>query len=301
MSRYGVSIYGLSVYGTDSPVAYAASGFTATPKDYGSILLKWNSPAGNWSKIKLVRNSYGFPIDYEDGTLLDIKGNQLFEAYKETDPVSYLDENLATNAFYYYSLFVFERINYKWIRVSDIIGLSVKDYGYSTTLFNYVPDIYKTSSTTQVGGPAINVSSIDENQTLKTYLSMFGFELSKYHTLTNLLFSRYDTAKLNGLLLPSMLQELGLTFEPEIGYQQARILSRDATALYKGKGSLDGLREFLKAFTGWAVPTVADVPNPTINGITVSNNKMLDYNDSSFEESIGHWVSDSTSVATLSC
>jgi hypothetical protein len=301
MSRYGVSIYGLSVYGTDSPVAYAASGFTATPKDYGSILLKWNSPAGNWSKIKLVRNSYGFPIDYEDGTLLDIKGNQLFEAYKETDPVSYLDENLATNAFYYYSLFVFERINYKWIRVSDIIGLSVKDYGYSTTLFNYVPDIYKTSSTTQIGGPAINVSSIDENQTLKTYLSMFGFELSKYHTLTNLLFSRYDTSKLNGLLLPSMLQELGLTFEPEIGYQQARILSRDATALYKGKGSLDGLREFLKAFTGWAVPTVADVPNPTINGITVSKNKMLDYNDSSFEESIGHWVSDSTSVATLSC
>jgi hypothetical protein len=301
MSRYGVSIYGLSVYGADSPVAYAASGFTATPKDYGSILLKWNSPAGNWSKIKLVRNSYGFPIDYEDGTLLDIKGNQLFEAYKETDPVSYLDEDLATNAFYYYSLFVFERINYKWIRVSDIIGLSVKDYGYSTTLFNYVPDIYKTSSTTQVGGPAINVSSIEENQTLKTYLSMFGFELSKYHTLTNLLFSRYDTSKLNGLLLPSMLQELGLTFEPEIGYQQARILSRDATALYKGKGSLDGLREFLKAFTGWAVPTVANVPNPTINGITVSNNKMLDYNDSSFEESIGHWVSDSTSVATLSC
>ena len=130
---------------------------------------------------------------------------------------------------------------------------------------------------------------------------MFGFELSKYHTLTNLLFSRYDTAKLNGLLLPSMLQELGLTFEPEIGYQQARILSRDATALYKGKGSLDGLREFLKAFTGWAVPTVADVPNPTINGILVSNNKMLDYNDSSFEESVGHWVSDSSSVATVSC
>lgn len=301
MSRYGVSIYGLSVYGTDSPVAYAASGFTATSKDYGSILLKWNSPAGNWSKIKLVRNSYGFPIDYEDGTLLDIKDNQLFEAYKETDPVSYLDENLATNAFYYYSLFVFERINYKWIRVSDIIGLAVKDYGYSTTLFDYVPDIYKTNSTTQLGGPAINVSSVDENQTLKTYLSMFGFELSKYHTLTNLLFSRYDTAKLNGLLLPSMLQELGLTYEPEIGYQQARILSRDATALYKGKGSVDGLREFLKAFTGWAVPTVADVPNPTINGITVSKNLMLDYNDSSFEEGVGHWVSDGTSLATVTC
>lgn len=300
MSRYGVSIYGLSVYGTDTPVAYAASGFTATPKDYGTILLEWDNPAGNWSKIKLVRNSYGFPIDYLDGTVLDIKLDGAYEAYKETSPPSFLDTNLATNAFYYYSLFVFELINYKWIRVADIIGLSVKEYGYSDRLFQYVPDVYKISSLSQAGGKSeINVSSVEENTVLKEYLDVFAFELNTYHTLTNLLFSRYDTSKISGLLLPSLLQELGLEYEPEIGYQQARILSRDATALYKGKGSLDGLREFLKAFTGYAVPTIASVPNPTVNGITVGPNKMLDYNDSSFEESIGHWVSDGT--GTLAC
>jgi hypothetical protein len=300
MSRYGVSIYGLSVYGPDTPVAYAASGFTATPKDYGTILLEWNNPAGNWSKIKLVRNTYGFPIDYLDGTVLDIKNDGKYEAYKETSPPSYLDTNLATNAFYYYSLFVFERINYKWIRVADIIGLSVKDYGYSDKLFEYVPDIYKISALTQVGGKSeVNVSSVDENNVLKNYLTLFGFELNKYHTMTNLLFSRYDTSKLNGLLLPSLLQELGLEYEPEIGYQQARILSRDAVSLYKGKGSRDGLREFLKAFTGYAVPTIANVPNPTVDGVIVGPNKMLDYNDSSFEESTGHWVSGTN--ATLSC
>jgi hypothetical protein len=301
MSRYGVSIYGLSVYGPDTPVAYAASGFTATPTDYGTILLKWTNPIGNWSKIKLVRNTYGFPIDYLDGTVLDIKKDGKYEAYKETSPPSYLDTNLATNAFYYYSLFVFERINYKWIRVADIIGLSVKDYGYSDKLFEYVPDVYKISSLTQAGGysQAVNVSSVDENEILKKYLTLFGFELNKYHTLTNLLFSRYDTSKLNGLLLPSLLQELGLEYEPEIGYQQARILTRDAVALYKGKGSRDGLREFLKAFTGYAVPTIAAVPNPTVDGVTVGANKMLDYNDSSFEESIGHWVSGTN--AALAC
>jgi hypothetical protein len=300
MSRYGVSIYGLSVYGTDTPVAYAASGFTATPTDYGTILLEWNNPIGNWSKIKLVRNTYGFPIDYLDGTVLDIKNDGKYEAYKETSPPSYVDTNLATNAFYYYSLFVFERINYKWIRVSNIIGLSVKDYGYSDKLFEYVPDIYKISSLTQAGGKSeVNVSSVDENETLKKYLSLFGFELNKYHTLTNLLFSRYDTSKLSGLLLPSLLQELGLEYEPEIGYQQARILSRDAVSLYKGKSSRDGLREFLKAFTGYAVPTIANVPNPTVDGVAVGPNKMLDYNDSSFEESVGHWVSGTNAV--LAC
>jgi hypothetical protein len=300
MSRYGVSIYGLSVYGTDTPVAFAASGFTATPKDYGTILLEWNNPAGNWSKIKLVRNTYGFPIDYLDGTVLDLNNDDKYEAYKETAPPSYLDTNLATNAFYYYSLFVFERINYKWIRISDIIGLSVKEYGYSDKLFEYVPDVYKTKGLTQAGGNTyINISSVEENQVLKSYLDVFAFELNKYHTLTNLLFSRYDTSKLNGLLLPSLLQELGLEYEPEIGYQQARILTRDAVALYKGKGSRDGVREFLKAFTGYAVPTIANVPNPTIDGVTVGPNKMLDYNDSSFEESIGRWVSGTN--ATLAC
>lgn len=304
MSRYGVSTYGLSVYGPDTSVAYVANKFTATSTDYGTILLEWDSPSGKWSKIKLVRNSYGFPIDYLDGTELDIKNNGLNEAYKETDPISYIDTGLSTNAFYYYSLFVFERINYKWTRVSNAIGLSVKDYGFSNTLMEYLPDIYKVSTVAQTGGGSsiVNVSSVDENEQLRDFLSMFGFELSKYYTTTNLLFKRYDTTKISGLLLPSLIQQLGLTYEPEIGYQQARILVRDALEIYKTKGSLDGVRGFLKAFTGWAVPTIsATAPNPTIDGIAVGPNKMLDYNDSSFEESIGHWESDSTNAGTLAC
>jgi hypothetical protein len=304
MSRYGVSTYGLSVYGPDTSVAYVASRFTATAIDYGNILLEWDSPSGNWSKIKLVRNSYGFPIDYLDGTELDIKNNGLNEAYKETDPIAYLDTDLSTNAFYYYSLFVFERINFKWTRVSNAIGLSVKDYGFSNTLMEYLPDIYKVNTVAQAGGGSsiVNVSSVDENEQLKDFLSMFGFELNKYYTTTNLLFKRYDTTKISGLLLPSLIQQLGLTYEPEIGYQQARILIRDALEIYKAKGSLDGVRGFLKAFTGWAVPTIsATAPNPTIDGISTGPNKMLDYNSSSFEESIGHWVSDSTNAGTLAC
>ena len=304
MSRYGVSTYGLSVYGPDTNVAYVSSRFTATSVDYGSILLEWDSPAGRWSKIKLVRNSYGFPIDYLDGTELDIKNNGLNEAYKETDPISYIDTELSTNAFYYYSLFVFERINYRWVRVSNAIGLSVKDYGFSNTLMEYLPDIYKVNTVAQTGGGSsiVNISSVDENEQLKDFLSMFGFELSKYYTTTNLLFKRYDTTKISGILLPSLIQQLGLTYEPEIGYQQARVLIRDALEIYKAKGSLDGVRAFLKAFTGWAVPTIsATAPNPTVDGIATSPNKMLDYNDSSFEESIGHWESDSTNVGTLAC
>jgi len=294
MARYGISYYGLSTYGAESPVSYAVSNLKAKAITYGTIKITWDSPSGNWSKIKLVRNSYGFPVDETDGTQLDIKKNGLYEAYKETDPVMYLDEKLAQNEFYYYSLFVFERVNYKWLRVGDIIGLSVKDYGYKDKLSEYLPNVYKLPSV----NATVSVTDTVENATLSSFLNLFGFQLSEYHTLTNLLVNRYNTSTIGGKLLPSILQQFGIPYEPEIGYQQSRILARDAGAIYKGKGSYDGLREFLKGFTGWAVPTVADVPNPTINGIVVSHNKMLDYNDSSFEESIGHWTS---STGTLAC
>lgn len=302
MARYGINYYGLATYGAETAVAYAANNFTATSgsigdlitvhSPYGAITLEWNNPTGNWSKIKLVRNSYGFPVSEVDGTQLDLKNNNMFEAYKENSPESFTDRNLARNAFYYYSLFVFERVNYKWLRVGNAIGLSVEDYGYADNLYNFLPEIYKISNLNEVAGES-------SNQTLYKFLSIFGFELNKYHTLTNLLINRHDTSKLNGLLLPSLLQQFGLQYEPEIGYQHARILARDVGQLYKSKGTVDGLREFLKAFTGWAVPTVANVPNPTINGITVSKNLMLDYNDSSFEESVGHWASSGS--ANLYC
>ena len=302
MARYGINYYGLATYGAETAVAYAANNFTATSgsigdlitvhSPYGAIKLNWNNPTGNWSKIKLVRNSYGFPVSEVDGTQLDLKNNNMFEAYKENSPTSFTDRNLARNAFYYYSLFVFERVNYKWLRVGNAIGLSVEDYGYADNLYNFLPEIYKISNLNEVAGES-------SNQTLYNFLSIFGFELNKYHTLTNLLINRHDTSKLNGSLLPSLLQQFGLQYEPEIGYQHARILARDVGQLYKSKGTVDGLREFLKAFTGWAVPTVANVPNPTINGITVSKNLMLDYNDSSFEESVGHW--ESSGSANLYC
>ena len=293
MSRYGINYYGLANYGTESTVVYAASNFMAASIDYATIKLTWNSPTGSWSRIKLVRNSYGFPLNERDGTVLDIRRDGLYQAYKETDPVVYVDTDLAPNAFYYYSLFVFEKINYKWVKVGDIIGLAVNDYGYSSRLYDYLPEIYTTSTATEV-------STRTKNETLANFLKVFGFQLDEYHTYTNLINTRYDTSKLYGNLIPPLLQELGEAYEPELGYQQARILARDAVELNKAKGTSDGLREFLKAFTGWAVPGESTAPNPNVNGIVIGHNIMLDYNDSSFEESTGHWKS-SDGTATIAC
>ena len=287
MARYGFDYYGNSFYGASSLISFDAAPFTAIGSNYREITLGWNSPAGSWAKIRLVRNSYGFPITPFDGvTLLSV--------FKNSDPTSYVDTSgLSEGAFYYYSIFVFETTQYSWVRAGDAIGLSVKDHGNNVRMYSYLPEVMKVEK-------VFTVDTNLNNPALSSVLNLFGFQLDYFQTLTDLLIQRYDLEKVGGALLPSMLKQFGLEYEPEIGFQQSRILVRDAIQLYKEKGSLQGLREYVKAFSGFAVPAVFDVPNPTIDGITISHNLMLDYNDSSFEESIGHWESISNaSMSTL--
>jgi hypothetical protein len=287
MARYGLSYYGIASYGPDNPVSYV-SPLEAVSTNYGRITVKWVSPSGTWSKIRLVRNSYGFPVNAWDGDVL-------VTAYKENDPILYYDSNLKTNAFYYYSIFVYETTQFVWRRAGDAIGLSVKDYGHTKNLYDYLPEITKVTR-------LYDASSDLNNEDLLKFLSVFGFDLSQTHTLTNLIENRYDIEHVNGVLLPLYLKQFGLDYERELGYQQSRILVRDAIQIGKKKGTADGVREFLKAFTGYGLPQpISGTPNPGVDGLVMGKNLMLDYNDSSFEESIGRWALPTGAAAEISC
>jgi len=286
MSRYGIDYYGIGYYGPTNPVLFDANPFIARPYDYGKILLQWRDPSGAWARIRLVRNRFGFPVNAWDGDILfdNVNGEEDNE-YSDVGP-------LLPAQFYYYSIFVFETVQYTWSRAADAIGLSVKDYGNSTRLYDYLPEVYKVRS----------IYSIDtsfDNQDLKSFLALFGFQVNYVQTLTDLLIQRYNVEKVGGTLVPTMLKQFGLQFETEVGLQQSRILLRDAVQLYKDKGSSQGLREVIKSFSGYAVPKpVAGTPNPAVDGLVVGHNLMLDYNDSSFEESVGHWASLSNATLT---
>lgn len=297
MSRYGINYYGLttSKYGAENPVSYIATNFDATPFTYvdqltslrrSIIKLEWNSPSGAWSIIRVVRNTYGYPVNAWDGKVL-------VETYKETDPTIYYDiDDLSEGSFYYYSIFVFQTETYQWARAADAQGLVVYPYNNGEKLYEFMPAITKI---TQPYSP----SQPYENDSLRKFLNIFGFDLDYTQTLANLLIHRYDLEKVSAKLLPTMLNQFGLAFEPEIGYQQFRILVRDAIEETKSKGSSEGLRQYMKSFSGWSVPEpIAGTPNPSVDGLVVGHNLMLDYNDSSFEESKGHWVS-ANSTANL--
>ena len=281
MSRYGFDYYYIGYYGSDNPIKFDAAPFTALPSDHAEITLTWTTPSGNWSDLVVVRNQYGFPIDPYDGT-------QVFASKKSdsTNPV-YVDNNgLVQGNYYYYSVFVLSLTQYNWVKAADAIGLSVYDYGYTDKMYAYLPEIYRVSS------PYTPTTSQWDNYILQGFLKNFGFQLDQTQTLTQRLINRYNVEKVSGVLIPTMLNQFGYDYEPAIGMQQNRIMLRDSVILTKQKGSKAGLLAYLKAFTGWGVPVpIATTPNPSTNGITTGHNLMLDYNDSSFEESTGHWVS----------
>ena len=279
MSRYGIDYYGVGYYGAGIATQYDAYPFTATPYGYGTIRLKWVTPTGSWAKIRIVRNKYGYPVDAWDGQVIVSAYNG---AIDDNHPDDY---NIEQGYYYYYSIFVLETVQYTWVRAANTYAVAVKHYGNGEKMYSYLPQIYKITE------PYVATSDSENDQLLR-FLKIFGFELDYVQTITALLTARYNTETVNGILIPKLMTQFGLVYEPEIGIQQNRILLRDGVSINKEKGTLQGLKEFIKSTTGYGIPEpIQSTPNPSVEGVKVSHNIMLDYNDSSFEEGYGHWVS----------
>jgi hypothetical protein len=298
MGRYGIDYYGVGRYGSSTVLEFDVSPFITKSVPiwvnkitgaklpivapytvpagyevgYSGVNLTWDDPSGAWSTLRLVRNSYGFPVDADDGDVL-------IEAPDLSAPTTYADVNLIQGRTYYYSIFVQETATPKtWVRAGNAYGIAVKDFGSYQKMYRYLPEVLRSISLDEI-------TDDKENKDLQDLLKLLAFEYDYEKTLaTNTMYS-YDTTFVDGRYIPQMMKQFGLTFEPEVGIKQARILLRNALKIYKNKGSRDGLTTYLKAFTGY--DTV----------LTVGKNLFLDFNCSSFEEGIGFWKSEQATLA----
>ena len=278
MSKYGIDYYGAAYYGSNTLVDFSVSPFIAVPSDYKTISLSWSTPTGSWSYMRLIRNSYGFPVTSDDGDVL-------FEDAASTSRVTYVDNGsvpayvgLQPGHPYYYSIFVKENVHNSWLNAGNAIGISIKDYNTQTNMHDHLPSVL----TSQVPYDP----SVDQNNDfLQRFLKLFALNFDLYRSQTDNVINRYNINDINGLLIPVFMRQFGLNYEPELGLKQSRILLNNAIRLYKNKGSKLGIQEYVKAYGGYD------------NTLTLSNNMMLDQNDSSFEQSVGSWAS--VSNATL--
>jgi hypothetical protein len=284
MARYGIDYYGLSNYGSGgvAVVDFDASPVLATPTGYGQITVTWTPPTGDWSRLRVVRNTYGFPLSVDDGAIVaDEPKNFSLGSYIDNGEVPN-NIGLRQGISYHYSIFVLDAQSESWIKAGNALGISVKNYGSLDFMYNNLPAIYRN---TQLA----SVTDNNENPDLRAFLSVFAFAYDLYKTNAELSYKSYDTAITYAPIVPEIMRQFGLAFEPELGLQQSRIFLRNAIHINKQKGSLQGIKDFIKAFTGYDEVT------------TAGKNLMLDYNDSSFEEGLGNWQIviqfDSNSVA----
>jgi hypothetical protein len=288
MSRYGLDYYSpqtfpLSYYGSDNPLTFDASPVTAISSGYLQVTLKWASPLGEWDELKVMRSPYGYPVNITDGT-------NVFTTFKSNPTLFYADNiGLDKPKFYYYSLFVHETTQDSWVLAGRVIGFAVPNYGTGDRLYDLMPGVTKITT------PYV-ASSAGDNEDLRSFLSLFGYQFDYIRGLTNTIYERYNFEQMSDTVIPLLLSQFGIKYEPEIGFQNSRVLVRDSVQLSKEKGSAQGIREYIKAFTGWSCPSPIDgAINPVVEGIQTSHNLMLDYNDSSFEEGVGRWESDDNS------
>ena len=159
--------------------------------------------------------------------------------------------------------------------------MSVKNYGTANLMFQYLPEIYRVNYENSFSG----LEEYD-NADLQNFLKIFAFEHDYLKTMAENAKHRYNALKVDGRMLPGLLNEFGFVYEKELGLQQARKLFANAAAIYTKKGSLAGVKNFATAFSGYNATTLP------------VKNLMLNVNDSSFETSIGSW--DTTVNGTLS-
>ena len=274
MAKYVLDYYGIGKYGSGaaSVVDFDASPVVASSVGYRQIKISWVPPSGDWSTIRLVRNTYGFPLTVDDGTIvLEEAKNFSIGSYTDTGEIPN-NIGLRPGIAYHYSIFVLGVQDNVWIKAGEALGLSVKDFGSFDAMYDNIPSVYKST----------NLKSVTDNGSnpdLEAFLRIFAVSYDSFKTSADLVLKTYDTAIAYAPIIPVMMQQFGVSYEPELGLQQSRILLRNAVYINEKKGSLQGIQDFVKAFTGYDEETVA------------GKNIMLDYNDSSFEESVGRWAS----------
>lgn len=273
MAIYGLDFYGLSNtrYGARAFLQYSAEPVLANSRGrYGELRVSWTSPAGMWSRLRLVRNSYGVPVDEDDGVLLlDVLSGPAAGGARQPEVRAFTDTGLDPGRFQYYAVWVFDPAAGEWVRAGQTTGLPLKNFGYGQRLWELTPSVHRTTSSDLLA---------TDNEELRLFLQLFGTQLDHLRGEYETLLAVNDPQQVAGNLLPLMAQQYGQVYEPELGMRQMRTLLSATVRLYRTKGTETGIESAIQALSGYTAR------------LRPLKNLLLDYNDSSAEESIGSWT-----------
>jgi hypothetical protein len=289
MGVYEVDLYAKTLYGAPLFVSFQ-SNMRAEQAGYAALEVTWESPiqasasqilAGvrQWSRLRLVRNSYGIPDAEDDGwVILDLAAGQ---GAGVGEPANvYLDDTVVPGQVYYYGVFVstapelwdtgityypgdlvtHEDTVYRnvspasweattlaeaWVRCGGCVGMAVRDMSHSTLLYNHIPRPYK------VGAVESTASSIPINDQLARFCAVFGYFFDVMKCENDQLLRMNDAQKCTDRQLYLLAQEMGIADRLPTMPELRRTYVRDAAEIQRDRGSPASTQQLVKAVTGW--------------------------------------------------
>jgi len=292
VAKYTGAIFHGAYYGQAPRLVLSSEPMSAYAMDYNQVWILWNPPAGDFTKIRLVRNNDNYPETAEDGIVLweqasttNLSGTvERDRFYDGID--NFLDSNTdndyypPTGQFVYYTMWIFTSANL-WKQAGFATTVVPKDFGTQTRLFEMLPKVYTTDDQTPTGIP--NTESF-----VYKFLKPFSFSYDEVLTYASLLKPSYGKRTTPPQLLGINQLNLGLYPERGLPNKNQKKLIRESVYLYKNKGTYLGISGYIEALTGYA-PTV-----------TVSPNLFLDVQDSSFTNGIGRWTKTHGTLTSVS-
>lgn len=282
MARYGINYYGATNYGAFVKLAFSVEPMSVLVLDFTKVLIGWQTPRGDFSRIRLLRSQVGFPETAEDGIII-------FDEFATEGTVSraeYIDGEdnpsdvpLIPGRQTYYRVFLFTDQSV-WRVAGSITAIVPSNHNVQTTFMNSLPRVFTSIEQGSFG-------TVDTTSALYNFVEGLTFSQEQFYTLLDLLKPRHTGIETPVELLPLEVASLGLTPEAGLPTKNRKRLIREANYLYARKGTQVALETYAESLTGF---------EPTI---TVSENLLLTVQDSTFYGGIGNWVA-SNAVLTSS-
>jgi hypothetical protein len=131
--KYGEAYYGRPLQLGNTPLpTFSVAPLTAVALSYTSIQVSWTRPTSG-TTLRLVRNSYGFSADENDGLVVSQAAQQ--------QPF-FVDLTLSPDQagqFLYYTVWNQAVTNGAWWRAGDVQVIQPKPWGYGSSLKGLLP------------------------------------------------------------------------------------------------------------------------------------------------------------------
>ena len=273
MAKYSYDKYGNFIYGVTNPDTspYYQSKITAESVDYKSIEIKWEpiNPdplIGVPTYWALVKTFNGKPDDPYDGRVITADSMDRYVTSWIENYVTTFDREVN------YSVWVFTD-GHGWTFCGNANALIIGETTTSDLISKWIPRAWQNDK--QLIGDSVGEYEL---QDLMTAITAYSVEYDKLRVMSKML-EKVNTSKyITNNYAATKLLDFGFSYEPNLGDPYYRTLAITGEKINSLKGTIQGLSEYITALTHLQ------------NKIEIGHNLFLDYNDSSFEESMGNWA-----------